>query len=389
MTFSFLSHEKCLIFDEMPVWRGMQARPGVYQTKPFQLFEEKTGLLVQNMSKELANEVIGRYSREDYTFITAPPGTTQWAKANALKKLNWLEQQIQGSSPEMVLEIGSGNTWFAEAFCENFSPRKYICVDPALPSFDQGVIQTISDYFPSSKTPDHCFDLIIAFNVLEHVAEPDKVLFEISERLNPSGIAILTVPDCERQLREGDINCFIHEHITYYTGSTLYAALKKCGFDVLKINSRNDLFTVLIKKKGISEGEIAKVFESPIGIATVAESLNFLFDDMATSLAEALASGAKVAFHGATQGLNTFLHLTDLGKADVSIFDGDETKAGLYLPACQKPVAHYLEEGYSKHDIIVVSAMSFCDAITRDAGERGIQPEQIWEMNFSTFPAIK
>ena len=44
-------------------------------------------------------------------------------------------------------------------------------------------------------------------------------------------------------------------------------------------------------------------------------------------------------FHGATNGLNNFLHLARLADTpNIVVFDGDESKAGRFLPACPNPI---------------------------------------------------
>jgi len=84
--------------------------------------------------------------------------------------------------------------------------------------------------------------------------------------------------------------------------------------------------------------------------------------------------------HGATQGLNTFIHVTGIGQFSFDLYDGDQTKAGKFLPAYSKPVKHVTETDYASHDILIISAMSFFDAIETQALKAGYRPEQLLPM---------
>jgi len=48
--------------------------------------------------------------------------------------------------------------------------------------------------------------------------------------------------------------------------------------------------------------------------------------------------------------------------------------------ANSKPVKHVTETNYASHDILIISAMSFFDAIETQALEAGYRPEQLLPM---------
>ena len=59
---------------------------------------------------------------------------------------------------------------------------------------------TVTDGYLSDLDPDLAFDVIAAFDVLEHIADESGVLGEIRERLRPGGCLILTVPAHQKSL---------------------------------------------------------------------------------------------------------------------------------------------------------------------------------------------
>ena len=101
----------------------------------------------------------------------------------------------------------------------------------------------------------------------------------------------------------------------------------------------------------------------------------------ASQLKLAFASNKKIGFHGASNGLNVFLYIANLNKGEFSIFDGDEAKAGQFLPSCRSPVKHVSDTDYASYDILVISALSFFDEIKSSAIDRGYRPEQIVPMS--------
>jgi hypothetical protein len=82
---------------------------------------------------------------------------------------------------------------------------------------------------------------------------------------------------------------------------------------------------------------------------------------------------------GAVNGLNTFFYLTGLGQhPNIRLVDGDDTKAGRYLPACEQAVALPAAEVYAEAGVIYVSAATFFDEIRQDLVTRfGVPAEKI------------
>jgi len=364
----------------MPVWCGMQAEPNKMRAEDFCVTAPEKGPIKQYMDHESTNKIVRRYGLEDYNFITAPPGETTWSEKVGRARLAFLDPIISNAFLANVLEIGCGTTWFAEEFCNEHSPKTYTCIDPTLKAVSTDQIKAIADYFPSQGLVAEKFDLILAYNVLEHVPDPRVVLLGVWDLLLPFGRAVLTVPDCERQLNNGDINCLVHEHMTYYTKKTLVEEFETCGLNIIHQTSRNDLFTIVVEKCSKKKNLLPKANDKLL-LENASVAFRSLFDDFASQLKLAFASDKKIGFHGASNGLNVFLYIANLSKGEFSIFDGDEAKAGQFLPSCRSPVKHVSDTDYASYDILVISALSFFDEIKASAIDRGYRPEQIVPMS--------
>lgn len=87
-----------------------------------------------------------------------------------------------------LLDVGCGN----KPYLEIFAPRvkSYVGVDPDRRHSRPDVVARVSPLPFEAAT----FDTVLATQVLEHVAEPDRTLQEISRVLKPGGHLILTAP---------------------------------------------------------------------------------------------------------------------------------------------------------------------------------------------------
>lgn len=82
---------------------------------------------------------------------------------------------------------------------------------------------------PDHRFPDKRYDLVVCCEVLEHVAEWEKVVTNMRRVLKPGGVLILTVPNGPRQFNVLDT---YSGHLRRYKWEQLAAVLQ--GFDVEK-----------------------------------------------------------------------------------------------------------------------------------------------------------
>jgi SAM-dependent methyltransferase len=72
---------------------------------------------------------------------------------------------------------------------------------------------------------DESFDSVLLDNVLEHIAEPSKLMTEIKRVLRRNGVLVIGVPGLKGQAADLD-------HKIYYNEATLEALADKSGFKV-------------------------------------------------------------------------------------------------------------------------------------------------------------
>lgn len=364
-------------FDSMPFWTGVQKTSGVRQTFPFVLTAAIDSPIRQITSEQIITDVVNAYQSDEYTFITPPPGASEWANSLGESYIGAVKNVIGNESPKNILEIGGGSTWIAHRLREHYRPESYVIVDPSVRDSAEGV-EVVLDYFPNPQLVDRYFDLVLGFNVLEHVPDPLSFLCSIRRQLAANGKVILIYPDCERQLLRGDLNVLVHEHLSYFTEASSRWLASAAGFNILALSRENDTFTVVLEAGSGHSDTSQKLNEFQLILAS-AEAFQNLLTNTAEEIRQHLSNDQHVAFHGATAGLNTFLFITELGNhPNIRLYDGDASKEGLYLPACSTRIMSPMDKSYVRNSLLVVSAMSFFEQIERFAVEKaGLNGSQV------------
>jgi len=155
--------------------------------------------------------------------------------------LDFILQNIGGKKYLTILEIGCGNGFLLK----ELHKKSYLCVglEPGpqsrILSEKYPEMHLINDFFPSKHLTDSMekFDVILHFNVIEHIKDPIAFLEEHKKLLNKSGIIIFGVPNCEPNLMNGDNSIFLHEHFNYFTRDSLVEVAKKIGLKIHKLKT--------------------------------------------------------------------------------------------------------------------------------------------------------
>jgi len=358
-----------LTFEAIPFWTGVQQDPGVLRNLPFSLIATNESPIKQMASEQVMDDVVGAYHKDEYKFITPPPGSSDWATSLGENYIKDITGIIADESPKNILEIGGGSAWIACKLCECYQPDSYVIVDPAARP-DEQCVELITDYFPSNSIVDRYFDLILGLNVLEHVPDPLSFLVGIRRQLTSNGKVILVYPDCESQLLQGDLNVLVHEHLSYFTEESSRYLTAIAGFSVAVLNRKNDTITIVLEIAPCSSS--VKLNESQLLIKS-AHSFYELLTLKCEIIRRTLDIGQFVGFHGATAGLNTFLYITGLGNhPNIRIYDGDAAKVSSYLPACYSCILSPYDKSYESNSLLVISAMTFFEEIKQFAIDKKV-----------------
>lgn len=348
-----------LNISELPIWKGISKQPGTLQTAPFKLGWSNEGFMRQLTDSATQSRMVEAYGHNEYNFITAPPGHSAWANRLAKQYLDFITKHIPNISDMQVLDIGGGSTFIADELASTqWNAKNCVIVDPAVRENPRSAkVRIIRDYFPPQEETIGKFDLIICLNCLEHVDDPGKFMTSIHQTASGKDAhVVLVFPDVENQFRTGDLNALLHEHISCFTMASAKELMIATKFEILFAESVDDCLYFHLKTTTTKCDSQVKDMTLIDGSRKLMESIDYIKEELGL----ALGAGKRVAFHGATNGLNNLLYLTGFANhPDILIYDGDDTKTGGYLPTCPNPIRHSSDVSYREIDTVFISAMTF------------------------------
>jgi SAM-dependent methyltransferase len=146
------------------------------------------------------------------------------------------------SRPKRILDVGAGYGHVLHALGERCADATMVAIESSdqcqrhLQSLGvEAVREPIEEFLLRLKDP---FDVIVLSHVLEHFADPRRILDMLRAALAPQGILCLEVPNVPAESRAGFLNHpwtspFDEPHVTFFSASTLAALVTRAGYDVL------------------------------------------------------------------------------------------------------------------------------------------------------------
>ena len=109
-------------------------------------------------------------------------------------------------------------------------------------------IKVLREFFRKGLFTDSSFDVFIARQLLEHIRVPRDFLETAYHLLSREGVLALEVPDADLWFSNGVMGSLLHEHVSYFTASTIRNLVESAGFEIVSLEHRHtDLFLVARK----------------------------------------------------------------------------------------------------------------------------------------------
>lgn len=198
-------------------------------------FSEDYQLIIQKRNDQTWNYLETIY-KEDYNVGYLQEGH-DLALSYGGDFLDFLEKSIRKWNPSIkrISEVGAGGCYILGNLKEK--GFNVAAIDPspiAIQAGEERGIEVIEDFYPTSNEMPKT-DMIIHYDVLEHVLEPSAFIKEHAKDLNPGGLIAFAVPDCTKYIESGDMSMILHEHLNYFDQESLRNVVESAGFEVLSI----------------------------------------------------------------------------------------------------------------------------------------------------------
>jgi SAM-dependent methyltransferase len=143
-----------------------------------------------------------------------------------------LERHFPGA--RRLLEVGSGSGVVLAAIRERFPSLELVGVDRSATAIRHATARVDADLFEldAGELPfDQEFDVVCAFDLLEHVDDDETALDRLAAAARPGGGLLVTVPQYEWLWSEADA---YGGHRRRYTKRELEAKIGRAGFTIVR-----------------------------------------------------------------------------------------------------------------------------------------------------------
>lgn len=143
-----------------------------------------------------------------------------------------------GITPNDILELGAGNGEFAEELALDGHVRSIVLLEPQALNIPHARIEIITDGFEALDRTQRQFDTVFAWELLEHLLEPDHFLRLVRKVLKPGAPLILSTPNersVETRKLGTDSSNILFDHVRLYNPRSIQRLLERNGFRAIEI----------------------------------------------------------------------------------------------------------------------------------------------------------
>ena len=283
-----------------------------------------------------------------------------------------------------ICEIASNDGFFLQYVKKN---NRVLGIDPATnlaKKANLSGIKTIPEFFNLKiskkiiKIEKDKPNIIICRNVIPHVENINDVLSGIKNLLSNDGYGVIEFHNASHIIKKKHYDYIYHEHIFYYTLSTLSKVLKNQGlnpFDYFISPISGGSYVIILSKKKIVKTQkfINRIiFEKKNNLDLVSywQSLNNLAKNHKKNLLKIIfkyGEKNKIVGYGASARSSTLLNYLNLdNKNIIKILDANPLKKNLYTPGSNIKIYTPNKKNLKGVKVILLLAWNFKDEIIKN-----------------------
>ena len=291
-----------------------------------------------------------------------------------------------------VVEVASNDGYLLR----NFVDRGIDClgIDPAdgpVARANAIGVRTIHDFFGSQRAEQlasegKLADVVIANNVVAHVADINDFVAGFARLLKPTGVAVFEFAYAVDMIQHCEFDTILHEHLFYHTLHGLTPLFRRHGLylnDVERLPVHGGSLRLTVGRTPARSVELDALFahEAALGIDQelfykgFADRVRALRDSLAGLLVSERAKGKRIACYGAAAKGATMVNYLNLGERFFEfVADANAYKQGKYMPGQRIPIRHPDQLVADQPDYVLLLVWNFAGEVMRQQAtyrERG------------------
>ena len=290
-----------------------------------------------------------------------------------------------------VLEIGCGKGEFITLLSE-LGNNRGVGFDPGYreerttSAIAKKNVRFITDFY-SEKYSGYKADFVCCKMTLEHIHPTLDFITTVRKAIgdSPDTIVFFQIPEATRILEQCAFEDIYYEHCSYFTPGSLARLFRRCGFDVLNIETEyGEQYLTIEAIPRLMDAEPA----SPLAIE---DDMDRLRDSVATfpsRIAEMLSTwqariddyareGKKVVLWGSGSKGVSFLTTLNVNDTVQYVVDINPNRQGYYMSGTGQEIVSPAFLGEYKPDVVIVMNEVYVDEITSDLNSMGLSPDVI------------
>lgn len=182
-----------------------------------------------------------------------PPATLASRQRMYQERVDYVGETLErlGVNATSLAEIGAGGGHFARLLLEAGRFERVILVEPQPLELDLPGAEVVVGSF-SGVELDRPVDVLVAFEVMEHLVDPGLFLAMAHRCVVPGGVVILTMPNgrgFEVEVLRERSSSVPFDHVRLYNPESLELLLRRYGFLPLEISTPGKLDVQMVQRE--------------------------------------------------------------------------------------------------------------------------------------------